>query len=111
MIGASINIEVMKNSWMIGLAIVLVRFLMLYFASFLSGKLAGDKPEIYNRYWLGFITQAGVSLGLLTEIARRFPEIGVPIQSILIAAITVNQFIGPVALKYALQKSGESQSQ
>jgi len=31
---------------------------------YLSGKLAGEEPRMYNNYWLGFITQAGVSLGL-----------------------------------------------
>jgi Kef-type K+ transport system membrane component KefB len=111
MIGSSINIELLKNSWMIGLAIVFVRLVMLHAASYASGKLSRDEPRFYNRYWLGFITQAGVSLGLLTEIVRRFPEIGVPIQSILIAAITVNQFIGPIAFKYALQKVGDTNLQ
>ena len=48
------------------------------------------------------------SLGLLAEVARRLPEIGVPIQTILIAAITLNQVIGPIAFKYALFKVGEA---
>ena len=42
------------------------------------------------------------------EVVRRFPEIGMPIQTILIAAITINQIIGPMAFKYGLNKVGES---
>ncbi len=106
--GASINIDALKTGWMLGLIIFLSRMLMLYIGSCLSGRLSGDDPIIYKNTWLGFITQAGVSLGLLSEVVRRFPEIGIPIQSILIASITLNQIIGPVAFKYALNKLGET---
>ncbi|MBT7889536.1 MAG: hypothetical protein HN580_10980, partial [Deltaproteobacteria bacterium] len=78
--------------------------------SYASGRLSGDRPLNYQNTWLAFITQAGVSLGLLTEVVRRFPEIGIPIQTILIAAITLNQLIGPIAFKFALNKVGETNS-
>ncbi len=106
--GASIDVDVLKTAWVLGLVIVIVRTAMIFIGSFLSGKLSGDPPKIYKNTWLGFITQAGVSLGLLAEVVRRFPEIGIPIQTILVAAITLNQVFGPVALKYALFKVGES---
>lgn len=108
--GASINVQVLKTAWFLGLIIVIARTLMIYIGSYFSGRISGDPPKIYKYTWLGFITQAGVSLGLLAEVVRRFPEIGVPIQTILIAAITLNQVIGPVALKYALFKVGESRA-
>lgn len=106
--GATINVEVLKTSWYLGLAITLSRAVMIFIGSYFSGKFSGDQPRIYKNTWLGFITQAGVSLGLLTEVVRRFPEIGVPVQSILVASITFNQIIGPVAFKYALIKTGEA---
>ncbi|MCP5102262.1 MAG: hypothetical protein GY950_02735 [bacterium] len=108
--GASIDIDVLKTAWFLGLVIVICRTLMIFVGSYISGKLSGDSPKIYKNTWLGFITQAGVSLGLLAEVVRRFPEIGVPIQTILIAAITLNQVIGPVAFKYALSKVGETKA-
>jgi len=109
--GASINISVLKSSWLLGLVIVVVRTLMILAGSRISGKISGDKTGICNNAWLGFITQAGVSLGLLSEVVRRFPEIGGDIQSILIAAITANQIVGPMAFKYALNRAGETEKQ
>ncbi len=106
--GASINLDLLRQSWFLGLTIVLIRIIMIYVGSFLSGKVADDSPAIYNNSWLGFITQAGVSLGLLAEVVRRFPEIGIPIQSILVAAITLNQIIGPVLFKFSLNRVGET---
>lgn len=109
--GASINIEVLKTGWMIGVIIVIVRTVMIVAGSFISGFLAGDKPILYKNTWLGFITQAGVSLGLLSEVGRRFPEYGASIQTILIASITLNQIFGPIAFKYALKKTGETEKE
>lgn len=106
--GASINFNILKAGWFLGFIVVIVRTIMIYFGCYISGKFSGDKPEIYKNTWLGFITQAGLSLGLLSEVARRFPEFGTPIQSILIAAITLNQIIGPVTFKYGLHKLGET---
>lgn len=109
--GASINLSVLKTGWITGMIVLVSRTTMMFIGSYFSGKLAGDSPKIYKNTWLGFITQAGVSLGLLTEVVRRFPEIGVPIQSILIASITFNQVIGPVAFKYSLNNVGEANNQ
>lgn len=106
--GASINVDILKNAWFLGLVIVLSRIFMIFVGSYLSGRLSGDPPLIYKHTWLGFITQAGVSLGLLAEVVRRFPEIGISIQTILITAITVNQVVGPIAFKYVLFKVGEA---
>jgi Kef-type K+ transport system membrane component KefB len=106
--GATINMDILKTGWFLGIIIFISRVVMIYFGSYFSGKLSKDRPEIYKNTWLGFITQAGVSLGLLTEVVRRFPEIGVSIQSILIATITLNQIVGPIAFKFALKKVGET---
>jgi Kef-type K+ transport system membrane component KefB len=108
--GASINIDVLKSAWFLGLVIVISRIMMIFVGSYVSGRLAGDQPRIYKNTWLGFITQAGVSLGLLAEVVRRFPEIGIPIQTILITAITLNQVVGPIAFKVALFKVGEAKN-
>ena len=105
--GATINMEILKEGWILGLIIVFSRMLMIFIGSIASGRLSGDRPVIYKNSWLGFITQAGVSLGLLTEVVRRFPEFGISVQSILIASITLNQLIGPILFKHGLKKADE----
>ena len=106
--GATMNIAVLRHGWQLGLAIVITRLAMLFVGSFISGRMAGDPPSIYRNAWLGFVTQAGVSLGLIAEVVRRFPRLGVPVQTILIAGITLNQVAGPVLFKYVLSKVGEA---
>ncbi len=108
MTGAAMNIDILRTGWLFGLIIVAARLILINIGSYFSGKLSKTSPKIYKNAWLGFITQAGVSLGLLTEVVRRFPDIGPSIQTILIAAIIMNQIIGPIAFKYGLKKVGET---
>ncbi len=108
MTGAAMNINILRTGWLFGLIIVVARLILINIGSYFSGKLSKTPTKIYKNAWLGFITQAGVSLGLLTEVVRRFPDIGPSIQTILIAAIIMNQIIGPIAFKYGLKKVGET---
>ena len=59
-------------------------------------------------FGLGFYTQAGVSLGLTQEIAHRFPGWGAEAATFLVGCITLNQLVGPVTFKFALDRMGES---
>jgi len=111
MTGAAMNLNVLRTGWLLGLVVFVVRLISIFIGSYASGRLAKNQPKIYKNVWLGFITQAGVSLGLLSEVARRFPEIGPSVQTILVAAIIMNQIIGPIAFKYGLKKVGETQAQ
>ena len=106
--GASINLDILRTGWMLGLVIFIARTSMIYLGSLLSTKAASSEKKIRDNGWLGFITQAGISLGLLSEVLRRFPETGVHIQAILIATITLNQIIGPIGFKYGLYRAGET---
>jgi hypothetical protein len=56
---------------------------------------------------VSFMAQAGVSIGLASEIAKNFPYWGAPLASIILAVVAINQLLGPVALKLALEKVGE----
>ncbi len=106
--GASINLDLLRTGWILGLIIFFSRISMIYLGSGLSTKIARSEKKIKENSWLGFITQAGISLGLLSEVVRRFPEAGIHIQAILIATITLNQIIGPVGFKYGLFRAGET---
>lgn len=58
--------------------------------------------------WLTFISQAGVSLGLASEVAVKFHStFGRDAQTAIIAVIIINQLIGPVLSKYALKRANE----
>jgi len=108
MTGVSLRISVLKTAWFLGIFLFLIRTTMLISSSYIAGTLSKDPPLFKKLTGIGLITQAGVSIGLANEIARRFPEWGYKISTVIIAVITLNQIIGPITFKYALQKIGEA---
>ena len=106
--GASLSLEVLKDTWAIAAILVGVRLVGIVAGSFLGGTLAGDPPQ-HNRWsWMAFITQAGVGLGLAKEVAVKFPTWGEEFATVIIAVIVVNQIAGPPFFKWVLQIVGEA---
>jgi len=108
MAGARLDLGALATSWGIALAIAGVRIVMIMLGTRLATSLAGD-PEDFRRYcWLGFVTQAGLSLALISQFESRFPDWGTGLATILVAVVAINQLIGPAAFKMALEKVGEA---
>jgi len=108
MTGARLDLGALATSWGIALAIAGFRITMIMLGTRLATSLAGD-PEPFRRYcWLGFVTQAGLSLALISQFESRFPDWGTGMATVLVAVVAINQLIGPVAFKMALEKVGEA---
>ncbi len=74
----------------------------------ISSRVAED-PAILKRWgWSSLVSQAGLALGLSVVIARAFPSFGEGFRSLAIAAVAINEMIGPVLFKFALDRSGET---
>lgn len=106
--GADMNLQVLRTAWVIATAIVVTRTLALWLSTYLGARLAGDPPTLRHHAWMGFLAQAGVTLGIANIIRERFPVWGTQVATIIIATIAVNQLLGPPAFRWALIHSGES---
>ena len=51
-----------------------------------------------------------VGLGLAGIVMHRFPEWGPALATTMVAVITLNQIIGPIAFKFALSAVGEARA-
>ncbi|NOY37117.1 MAG: potassium transporter TrkA [Chlorobi bacterium] len=102
LIGASISFEILIRTWTLAFLLFGLRLLLLVAGSWLGGTLAGE-PARYNRIiWMPFITQAGVSLGLITVIMSLGFEWSYEFGMILIGTIILNQIAGPPLFKWAI---------
>jgi hypothetical protein len=57
---------------------------------------------------MAYLTQAGVAIGLAQIAERQFPEIGMYLTTVILAVISLNQVIGPITFKFALQRVNEA---
>lgn len=106
--GIELDLDVLITTLPIALVLFAVRMVGITLGSYAGGILAKDPPHFNKLYWLTFISQAGIALGLTREAAAEFPELGNDFATMLIAVIVLNEIVGPLFLRYALRISGES---
>jgi len=91
----------------LGLGIFLLRIASLWLGATLGGWLAGRPSRETSYAWMGYVTQAGVAMGLAKDVAREFPEWGQVFASMMIFQMAINQIVGPPLFKYAIVSMGE----
>jgi Kef-type K+ transport system membrane component KefB len=106
--GADLDITVLRTAWVIATAIILTRLVALWGSTYLGARLVGDPPVLRRHAWMGFVAQAGVTLGIANTVRDEFPVWGVEVATLIVAMIAVNQLLGPPAFRWSLLKAGES---
>jgi Kef-type K+ transport system membrane component KefB len=108
--GAALDIAALRATWLIAVMLVAVRFVLIWLGAYLGTSLSGDPPLFRRMAGLSFVTQAGISLGLAGIVASRFPDWGPALATTIVAVISLNQLIGPIAFKFALSAVGEARA-
>ncbi|KAL3921296.1 MAG: hypothetical protein SGPRY_004953 [Prymnesium sp.] len=67
-----------------------VRCVLIVLSTYVGGKLAGSHPEVCSRYWMTFLTQAGVTLGLAAEASSHF-QWGPDFAATIVGVVVCNQ--------------------
>ncbi len=106
--GASLNLEALKQTWFLALVIAAIRLLAIWLSTYSGSVLARASAAVRKYSWMGFVSQAGVGLGLAILIERTFPAWGGEFKTLILAVIAINQILGPILFKYALIKSGDA---
>jgi Kef-type K+ transport system membrane component KefB len=106
--GAALRLDALAQTWLAALLLVAARGVLIWVGAWLGGRLGGDPQEFRRASGLGFLAQAGVSLGLAGIVMQRFPDWGPALATTIVAVISLNQLVGPVAFKHALAVVGEA---
>jgi len=106
--GAKIELALLAKVGGVVLALCAVRFATTLLAARASSKLAADEPVLRRWGWSALISQAGFTLGITMVVARAFPSIADAFTTLAIAAVAINETIGPVLFKIGLDRAGES---
>jgi len=107
--GAHLDVPLLRALWPIALMLCSARAIVTFVTSRWASRVAQDPPVIQRWGWSSLVSQAGLTLGLSVVIVRTFPEFGEGFRSLVIATVALNEMIGPVLFKYALDRAGESQ--
>ena len=105
--GASMSLDILAKTWHIAFALFFVRCVALSIGSYIGGMLARHSNEMNRIAWMGYVTQAGVALGLAREVIVEFPDFGTSFATIIVSIIVLNQIFGPPLFKRAIKKMNE----
>lgn len=106
--GASLDLVVFAKSFGFAAIIAVVRAVSIFIGSFTGGTLAGQSPQHNRLMWMTLLTQAGVSLGLASEVGATHKGWGRQFQATIISIVLINQLAGPILFKIALRRVGEA---
>lgn len=106
--GAKVDLDALARMWPLALLLSGVRAACVAGGTRLGAKLARAEPVVVRYAWLGFISQAGVTLALSAIVARTFPVWGPDLQVLIVAMIALHELIGPIVFQYSLRRSGEA---
>lgn len=106
--GASLNMQALKKMWLLALIIVVLRGGLKYSGTYVGARLGGAEPDVRKKSWAGFISQAGVALGMAVIIEKTFPQWGSTFKALVLAVIAINQIVGPILLQRLLSRGGEA---
>jgi Kef-type K+ transport system membrane component KefB len=106
--GAHLDVPLLQQLWPVALLVASARGILTWVASRIGSRLAEDPPSIRRWGWSGLVSQAGLALGLAGLISRSFPSFGAGFGSLAIATVAINEMVGPVLFKLALDRMGET---
>ncbi len=107
MVGAGLDLGALRLMWFVATMLVLARGALTFAASWAGSRLVEDEPTVRRWGWTGFVAQAGVTLGLVLLVAERFPGWGDDFKTLIVAAVAVNQLVGPILFKIGLFRAGD----
>lgn len=106
--GAALDLPLLRKLWVVAVILFLGRVLLTMGANRIASRMAKDPPVLQRWGWTGLVAQVGVVLGLAVTIERAFPRFGPPFRALAVATVALNQLIGPILFKLALDITGES---
>ncbi len=108
--GAHLNVPLLREYWPLALLLTGSRGVITFVAGKLASRLAKDEPTIATWGWAPLVSQAGVALGIASVVAKAFPSFGPSFRDIAVACIALNELVGPVLFKLALDRAKETKA-
>jgi Kef-type K+ transport system membrane component KefB len=106
--GAHLDLPLVRLLWPVALFLGGARMLSVWVAHRISSRLSEDEPIVRRWGWSSLVSQAGLTIGMSVVVEKAFPTFGSGFRSLAIANVALNELVGPVLFKFALDRTGES---
>ncbi len=106
--GLELDFGFLATGWFLVALFVLARAGGKIAAGIIAMRMAGGTENVRRYLGFGLIPQAGVAVGLLLDVQDNpaFAETASLILAIGVAGVAVNEVVGPILVRFGLDKSG-----
>ena len=105
--GMSLSWNSVLSGGAVALAIVAVRSLVKISVLAALGRPSGLSMRQSFALGVALCPMSGVAFALTVEITGRYPEFGATLGAMVFSTIAILEFLGPLAVKWSLRRSGE----
>ena len=106
-IGAEVHLRAFLHVAPFALAAAVVRAIGIYAGTMISARTTGLERSLARNVPFSLLPQAGVALALAVLVLNDFQPWGQVLGTVLLGCIVVNEIVGPVLFRAALQRMGE----
>ena len=106
--GAKLHLDQLQQVALFALGLTIVRGFAIFSGTKIGARLGKADDATRDFGWLGFVSQAGVSILLAAIIGREFGELGRSLETLIIGGVAINELVGPVMFKLGLSLAGET---
>ncbi len=106
--GAKLHLDELRQVALFAIGLVTVRAFAIYAGTNLGSRIGKADEGTRAFGWMGFVSQAGVSILLAAIIGNTYGELGRSLETLIIGAVAINELIGPVLFKVGLSLAGET---
>lgn len=109
--GADLNLALLPSLGLLGAVYVFCRAGGKLAGAWLAARSVGAPDPMRRLLGTSILAQAGLAVGLVLVTRERFPAIAPTVTTVVLGAIVVFEIVGPLAARFALDRSGESRPQ
>ncbi|MEO2013150.1 MAG: cation:proton antiporter [Fuerstiella sp.] len=108
--GMNLDFSLVLQSAELVVLYFLARFVGKYVGAFGAMSLAGVPNRVRNYLGIALLPHGGVAVGLILFVQAdpRFSDVAATVTTVGLAALAINQLIGPSGARFALSRAGES---
>ncbi|TWU40568.1 cation:proton antiporter domain-containing protein [Novipirellula artificiosorum] len=105
--GTQLDVGAFAAAGMVGVIYIVCRMLGKWLGVYAAARATRQPLEV--RHWLGscLFAQAGAAIALSSIAVARDPELGKPIQDIILGSVVLFEIIGPLFIRQSLLRTGE----
>ncbi|WP_197454839.1 cation:proton antiporter domain-containing protein [Stieleria varia] len=105
--GTQLNVRAFIAAGTLGAVYIVFRMAGKWLGVYAAAKISKQSPEVRNWGGAALFAQAGAAIALSTIAVERSPELGKPIQDIILGSVVLFEIIGPLFIRQALLQTGE----